>query len=134
MRLEKFGFVMRERQRFDTRLHLMRVLIGRKERMWSKTSSRSATILAGEEETRILADLGALVLVLEQEDIALEWFWCLGVYRNEEDKRLLCWFIKRVKGCDVFCFQEDCGGSYCKVLLIKYSLGFVDFFDYSNMV
>lgn len=34
----------------------------------------------------------------------------------------------------MFCFQEDCGGSYCKVLLIKYSLGFVDFFDYSNMV
>lgn len=85
MRLEKFGFVMRERQRFDTRLHLMRVLIGRKERMWSKTSSRSATILAGEEETswflRILADLGAFVLVLEQEDIALEWFWCIGFIR-----------------------------------------------------
>lgn len=49
------------------------------------------------------------------------------VYRNEEEERLLCWFIKRVKGCDVFCFQEDYGGSFCKVLLIKYSLGFVDF-------
>lgn len=75
-RLEKSGFVISESQRLDTRLDLKRVLIGRKERIWIKTSSISATILADEEEKRPflwpLADLGAFVLVLEQEDIAEE--------------------------------------------------------------